>query len=289
MTVDNADKQRKPPWLKVRAFTGEGYTRISTLLKELHLNTVCQEANCPNRGECYNQGTATFLILGKVCTRNCKFCDIATGKPAPPDPLEPFRVAQAAFRMKLKHVVITSVDRDDLPDGGAAHFAATIRQIRERLPDATVEILTPDFRGNEEAWQIVLDAQPDIFNHNVETVPRLYPEVRPAARYSQSLELLSWIRRNSSITTKSGLMVGLGETFEELREVFADLAASRVSILTIGQYLAPSPKHYPVARYLSPEEFVRLREVAEEAGIPIVFSAPLVRSSYHAREVFSQV
>jgi len=285
---DNQIK-RKPAWLRVKAFTGPSYGHVSRLLKRHGLNTVCQAANCPNRGECFARGTATFLILGPVCTRNCRFCNIKSGKPEPPDKSEPRRVAEAAREMKLKHVVITSVTRDDLPDGGAAEFAETVRQHRWFLPEATVEILTPDFRGSFEAWGIIPDSPPDVFNHNIETVPRLYPLVRPSADYQRSLRLLEWMQENSKAVIKSGLMVGLGESSDELKLVFADLARNGVSILTIGQYLAPSKQHFPVAAYLHPEEFVRLGEEAQEAGIRTVVSAPLVRSSYQADIVLSQL
>jgi lipoic acid synthetase len=284
----NNETKRKPAWLRVRAFTGTGYNSVNRLLKRHGLNTVCQAANCPNRGECFNRGTATFLILGSVCTRNCRFCNIRTGKPAPLDPDEPRRVAGAAQEMQLKHVVITSVTRDDLPDGGAAQFAETVRLLRRCLPKATIELLTPDFGGQQEAWETVLESFPDVFNHNVETALRLYPLVRPGANYQRSLRLLRWMHENSDVVTKSGLMVGMGESFEELKAVFADLALSRVSILTIGQYLTPSKQHFPVVRYLPPDEFVQLAGEAKRAGIPTVVSAPLVRSSYQADVVFSQ-
>jgi lipoic acid synthetase len=273
---------KKPDWLKVRAFTGDGYRRVDKMLEGYRLNTVCQAANCPNRGECFNRGTATFLILGPLCTRNCRFCDIATGRPAPVDPDEPARLAEMAEKLGLKHVVVTSVNRDDLPDGGAAQFAETIRQIRKKLPAASVEILTPDFRNAPEAVDIIIKARPEVFNHNVETVPRLYRSVRPGAVYKRSLKLLQDIQQRSNIITKSGLMLGLGETSEELRRVFADLATIEVSILTMGQYLQPSKDHYPVIRYVSPDEFTLLGAEAMKAGIKKVVSGPLVRSSYKA-------
>ncbi len=253
-------------------------------MKDLHLNTVCHAANCPNRGECFNRGTATFLILGPTCTRNCRFCDIAPGKPPLPDIQEPVRVAKAAKTLNLRHVVVTSVTRDDLPDGGATQFARTIEEIRKALPKATVEVLTPDFKNAPDGPRIIMDASPDIFNHNVETVPRLYAQVRPGADYQRSLQLLHRVHKESAIVTKSGLMVGLGETREELQAVFADLARHRVSILTIGQYLAPSKAHIPVVRYVHPDEFDVLKKDAQQAGIPYVASAPLVRSSYRADE-----
>lgn len=280
--------KRKPTWLRVKAFTGTGYESVNRLLKRHGLNTVCQAANCPNRGECFNRGTATFLILGPVCTRNCRFCNIRTGKPALPDPDEPRRVTRVALEMQLKHIVITSVTRDDLPDGGALQFAETVRLLRHCLPKATIELLTPDFNGSQKAWRTIQESSPDVFNHNVETIPRLYPLVRPGADYQRSLRLLRWMHENSDLVTKSGLMVGMGESSEELKAVFADLARSRVSILTIGQYLAPSKQHFPVVRYLPPDEFVKLAEEAKRAGISTVVSAPLVRSSYQADIVFSR-
>lgn len=275
---------RKPKWLKVSGFTGDGYRRVDRMLKDLKLNTVCQAASCPNRGECFNRGTATFLILGPLCTRGCRFCNIATGKPQPVDPDEPARLAQMVAELELNHVVVTSVNRDDLPDGGASHFAKTIEAIRKELPAASIEILTPDFRNAPQAIDIIIEARPDVFNHNVETVPRLYRRARPGAVYQRSLNLLRDIEQRSEIVTKSGLMLGLGETADELRQVFDDLAAIRVSMLTIGQYLSPSKSHLPVVRYVSPEEFTILGAEAMQAGIKKVISAPLVRSSYRAEE-----
>ncbi len=274
--------QKKPSWLRVRAFSGSGFDHVNQLLKQHRLNTVCQAANCPNRGECFNRGTATFLILGPVCTRNCRFCDINSGQPVAVDADEPRRVAEMAKMLGLKYVVITSVTRDDLPDGGASHFAEVVRLLRELVEKVKVEILTPDFLGKPGAADTIIGSAPDVFNHNVETVPGLYSQVRPQADYQSSLALLKYIAVNSSITTKSGLMVGLGESFDELKTVFRDLANSSVSILTIGQYLAPSKNHYPVKKYVHPDEFVQLKEMAEAAGIPKVLSAPLVRSSYLA-------
>ena len=276
---------KKPEWLKITAPLGKDYKRVNNLIRDLNLNTVCHSANCPNRGECYNRGTATFLIMGQICTRGCRFCDIATGKPNHLDPDEPKRVAEAVKILGLKHVVVTSVDRDDLPVGGANHFVRTIEEIRKVLPKTTIEILTPDFRNIPEAPQIIIDSKPDVFNHNVETVPRLYQTARPGASYERSLNLLKVIKDNSDIITKSGLMVGLGETTEEMIEVFKDIASTcRIKILTIGQYLSPSKEHLPVVRYLHPDEFSELRHLAEEAGIPNVISGPLIRSSYRADE-----
>jgi lipoic acid synthetase len=274
--------EKKPSWLKVKAFRGAGFDRINRLLKERELNTVCQAANCPNRGECFNRGTATFLILGPVCTRNCRFCDVKPGQPAPVDIDGPARVARMARELELRHVVITSVSRDDLPDGGAGQFVEVVNRLRKELGTATVEILTPDFKTTPEVWNMIVGCHPDIFNHNIETVPRLYPEVRPQADYSVSLKLLKYVATESDIMVKSGLMVGMGESFDELQEVFRDLADSGVSLLTVGQYLAPSKDHYPVYRYLHPDEFLELRRLAEQAGIKQVFAAPLVRSSYLA-------
>lgn len=275
---------RKPPWLKVTAFSGSGYERVSHLLTDQSLHTVCQEANCPNRGECFNRGTATFLIMGPQCTRNCRFCNIQTGRPAALDAGEPARIAEVAARLKLRHVVVTSVTRDDLPDGGAGHFAATVTELRKRLPKASIELLTPDFRDCPEALPIIIKASPEVFNHNVETVPRLYTTVRPGADYRRSLDLLRHMARQSDMVIKSGLMVGLGETNDELEAVFADLADAGVQVLTIGQYLAPSKKHHPIDRYVPPEEFDRLAKAARASGIGKVFAAPLVRSSYRADE-----
>ncbi len=274
--------RRKPAWLKVRAFGGTEFNRVSGLLNDLHLNTVCQEANCPNRGECFNRGTAVFLLMGPVCTRNCGFCNVQTGRPKPLDSEEPSRVAEASRRMNLRHVVITSVTRDDLADGGAAHFAETVLAVRAALPTATIEVLTPDFRGSEDSLRTVMAARPDVFNHNVETVPRLYQRVRPSADYRQSLALLKSAGTYDHVLIKSGLMVGLGETKDELEHVFGDLAESRVSLLTIGQYLSPSSAHLPIARFVPPDEFDEYRRMAETAGIASVFSGPLVRSSYLA-------
>ncbi len=274
--------RRKPEWLKVSGFSGRGYEQINRLLRQYGLNTVCQAANCPNRGECFNRGTATFLIMGPKCTRNCRFCDVQPGRPAALDPDEPENVGAVSEQLKLKHVVVTSVTRDDLPDGGTGHFAATVEAIRSRAPSATIEILTPDFRGVPEAVNRIIEMNPDVFNHNIETVPRLYRSVRPAADYRRSLDLLKEVGRRSEIVTKSGLMVGLGETRTEMLAVFDDLARAGVKLLTIGQYLAPSKEHHPVVRYVTPDEFDSYRQDAKRAGIAQVFSAPLVRSSYKA-------
>ncbi len=274
----------KPDWLRKRLPVGANVQAMEGNLEQNRLHTICQEACCPNQGECFSKGVATFLIMGPTCTRNCRFCDIEPGRPRPLDPTEPARVAAAAADLQLRHVVVTSVTRDDLPDGGAGHFADVVAALRARLPAAAVEILTPDFRGVAGAVDIIIAARPDVFNHNVETVPRLYPAVRPGADYARSLALLAEVGRRSPIAVKSGLMVGLGETREELRTVFHDLAGAGVRLLTIGQYLAPSAAHHPVVRYLPPGEFAELRQEAEAAGIPLVAAAPLVRSSYRADE-----
>jgi lipoic acid synthetase len=278
-----ARPHRRPPWIRVRAPTGEAYRDLKRLMRAQSLHTVCEEAHCPNIGECWAHRTATFLILGDTCTRNCRFCNVATGRPAPPDPDEPQRVAQAVQAMGLKHAVITSVDRDDLPDGGAAIFAAVIRHVRRLQPGCTVEVLIPDFRGRIEPLQAVMDARPDILNHNVETAPRLFRAVQPQCRYEWSLAVLRnakalWPRA----TTKSGLMVGLGETVDEVLDVMRSLREVDVDILTIGQYLQPTKAHVPIARYYTPEEFDAFRQRGEEMGFRWVESAPLVRSSYHA-------
>jgi len=274
--------RQKPTWLRVKPFSGKTFEGVRQSLARHGLNTVCQAANCPNRGECFNQGTATFLIMGPLCTRNCRFCDIDPGQPGTLDPSEPARVAAAAKELGLGFVVVTSVTRDDLSDGGAAHIAQTVQDIHRVIPKAGVEVLTPDFRGNIASIDKVIQSRPDVFNHNVETVPRLYSQVRPGAVYSQSLKLLKYVSESSGIVTKSGLMVGLGETAAELQAVFYDLARIGVTVLTIGQYLAPSADHLPVVRYITPEEFEAYQKIAEEAGILRVLSGPLVRSSYNA-------
>jgi lipoic acid synthetase len=263
---------------------------MRNLLQRHGLNTVCQGALCPNQGECFGQGTATFLILGKTCTRNCTFCAIPTeDRPPAPDPDEARRIARASAELGLKHVVITSVTRDDLEDGGALHFAATVRALREINPGIIVEVLIPDFRGSAEALEKVMDSRPDILNHNLETVPRLYPEVRPQAVYSRSIELLRSAKAMAPDKfTKSGLMLGLGEEKDEVRRAMADLRDASCDLLTLGQYLRPSGKHHPVARYVTPDEFEELRLEGEKMGFKGVFSAPLVRSSFHAAEIFKR-
>jgi len=276
-------RERKPPWLKVRFPGGENYIRLKNIMREGRLNTVCEEAHCPNIGECWEAGTATFMILGDTCTRACGFCAVKTGRPPVLDRLEPVRVANAVREMGLTHAVVTSVNRDDEADGGASIFAATIRWIRKLSPRTSVEVLIPDFMGNWEALATVMAAQPEILNHNTESVPRLYRRVRPRARYQRSLELLRRAKElDPEAITKSGLMVGLGETKHELLMVFADLVDSGVDVLTLGQYLRPSAKHLPLVRYYEPEEFAELRAEALALGFRHVEAGPLVRSSYHA-------
>jgi lipoyl synthase len=278
-------RQPKPDWLKVRAPGSENYLRLKSIMRELALNTVCEDARCPNIGECWHHGTATFMILGDVCTRACSYCAVAHGKPNELDTAEPARVAEAVARMGLQYAVITSVDRDDLADGGASIFAATIRDTRARVPSCRIEVLIPDFQGMEAPLRAVLDAGPDVLNHNTETVPRLYRMARSGGRYTRTLELLERSRRYApAIATKTGLMVGLGEEIEEVVSVFDDLRQVGVSILTIGQYLRPSPAHAPMARYYHPDEFAELKRIALAKGFVHVESGPLVRSSYHAHE-----
>ena len=275
----------KPEWLKVRAPGSPSYTRLKGLMRELNLHTVCEEAQCPNIGECWNHGTATFMILGDVCTRACSYCAVAHGRPGPVDTAEASRVADAIRTLDLNYVVITSVDRDDLPDGGASVFADTIRETRARLPGCRIEVLIPDFQGNEAALHAVLDAGPDVLNHNTETVPRLYRMARSGGRYARTLELLDRSRRYApGIPTKTGLMVGLGEERDELIATLEDLRGVGVGILTIGQYLRPSAGHSPMVRYYHPDEFRDLKEAALGMGFVHVESGPLVRSSYHAHE-----
>ncbi len=274
---------RKPPWLKVRFPGGPNYIRLKGVMREGRLHTVCQEARCPNIGECWEAGTATFMILGDTCTRACGFCAVKTGRPLSLDGLEPVRVANAVREMGLAHAVVTSVNRDDQPDGGAAVFAATIRWIRKLSPGTTIEVLIPDFMGDWDALATVMAARPEILDHNTESVPRLYRRVRPKARYERSLELLRRAKElDPGAVTKSGLMLGLGETRHELLTVFADLVDAGVDVLTIGQYLRPGPKHLPVVRYYHPDEFAELQEEALALGFRHVEAGPLVRSSYHA-------
>ena len=278
-------RQPKPEWLKVKAPGSENYIRLKGIMKALRLHTVCEEARCPNIGECWHYGTATFMILGEVCTRACAYCAVAHGRPDAVDVAEPARVAEAVQAMALRHAVITSVDRDDLRDGGASIFAETIREVRSRVPDCRIEVLIPDFQGAEASLHTVLDAGPDVLNHNIETVPRLYRMARSGGKYPRSLELLDRARRYAPrIATKTGIMVGLGEETPEIVSVFEDLRRVGVSILTIGQYLRPTPKHAPMVRYYHPTEFAELKRVALDLGFAYVESGPLVRSSYHAHE-----
>ena len=278
-------RARKPRWLKVKAPGGPNYRRLDALMRSQGLHTVCEEANCPNIGECWERGTATFMILGDVCTRRCGFCNVKSGVPGLVDRAEPLRVAYAVEQMELRHCVVTSVDRDDLPDGGAGMFAATIRAIRARAPSCAVEVLTPDFRGQEMPLAKVIDARPDVFNHNVETVPRLYPVARRGSDFLRSCRVLENARQlDADVVTKSGLMVGLGETRDELLEAFATLREHGVQVLTVGQYLRPSEQHLPVVRYWHPDEFAELEREAYALGFESVASGALVRSSYHADE-----
>jgi lipoyl synthase len=278
-------RQPKPDWLRAKAPVGENFHELKKLARGLELHTVCESAQCPNIGECWNHRTATFMLLGDICTRRCGFCAVPKGKPGPIDQDEPRRVGEAVATLGLKHAVVTSVNRDDDNVGGARIFAETIRHIRRLTPDCKVEVLIPDFQGIEEALRVVLDARPDVLNHNTETVPRLYRAVRSGARYERSLELLANAKKFSpGILTKSGLMAGLGETFSELVEVFRDLGSRGVDILTVGQYLRPSRDHLPIARFYTPQEFVYLKEEALRFGFRHVESGPMVRSSYHAHE-----
>ncbi|MFQ3622723.1 MAG: lipoyl synthase [Acetobacteraceae bacterium] len=282
---------RKPPWIRVKAPTHPVYVETRRLIREKNLVTVCEEAACPNIGECWSQRHATMMIMGDTCTRACAFCNVATGLPGPLDATEPRRVAEAVAAMGLRHVVVTSVDRDDLEDGGASHFAAVINAIRSASPGTTIEILTPDFlRKGDRAIATVVAARPDVFNHNLETVPRLYPSIRPGARYFVSLRLLSRVKEmDPSIFTKSGLMVGLGEERGELVQVMDDLRAAEVDFLTLGQYLQPTVKHAPVARFVTPDEFGDLAALARGKGFLMVASSPLTRSSYHADSDFARL
>ncbi len=278
-------REPKPDWLKVRAPGSAGYLRLRGIMRDLKLHTVCEEAHCPNIGECWHHGTATFMIMGDVCTRSCGYCNVTHGAPAPLDPAEPDHLAEAVDAMSLDYVVVTSVDRDDLLDFGAGAFARTIRALRARRPSCRVEVLIPDFQGDEAALRTVVDAGPDVLNHNIETVPRLYRTARPGGRYARALELLDRARRLApTMPTKSGLMVGLGETMEEVVSVLGDLRRVDCRILTIGQYLRPSIAHLPMARYWTPDEFHELKRVALDLGFGHVESGPLVRSSYHAHE-----
>ncbi len=286
---DNPVK-RKPAWIRVKAPTSSAYHETRQIMRDNRLNTVCEEAACPNIGECWAKGHATMMIMGEICTRACAFCNVATGKPGALDPFEPTNVAAAVAKLGLQHVVVTSVDRDDLEDGGAEHFAQTIRAIREAAPGTTIEVLTPDFLRKEGAVEIVAAAKPDVFNHNLETVPRLYAEVRAGARYFHSLRLLDRVKQlDPTLFTKSGMMVGLGETQEEVLQVMDDLRAADVDFITIGQYLQPTPKHHAVERFVTPEEFQSYERQAYAKGFLMVSASPLTRSSYHAGDDFQRL
>ena len=284
-TTVSSSPARKPPWIKVKAPGGENYIRLKQLMRELDLHTVCEEARCPNIGECWEHQAATFMILGDVCTRNCAYCAVSHGTPKAFDPAEPVRLAEAVEAMGLQHVVITSVDRDDLPNGGAEAFAGCVMEIRKRLPDTTVEVLIPDFKGSQSALEIVMDARPAILNHNLETVERLYRQARPGGRYDRALKLLLRARRLvPDGLTKSGMILGLGEEWDELLVAMRDLRRSDVDILTLGQYLRPSDGHLPVARFYTPAEFDELGAIGRAMGFRHVQASPLTRSSYHAWE-----
>ena len=281
---------RKPAWIRVKAPTSEGYHETRKLMRARSLVTVCEEAACPNIGECWSKKHATVMILGDICTRACAFCNVATGKPNAVDPMEPENLAISVAELGMKHLVITSVDRDDLEDGGADQFVRCIERIRETTPETTIEILTPDFREKPGALEKVIAAKPDVFNHNLETVPRLYPSIRPGARYFHSLKLLDTVKREDpSIFTKSGIMVGLGETRTEVMQVMDDLRSADVDFLTIGQYLAPTKRHAPIDRFVTPGEFDDYRRIAEARGFLMVSATPLTRSSYHADSDFVQL
>jgi lipoyl synthase len=274
-------QKRKPSWLKIRLSGGENYSQVKKIVTENKLHTICQSGNCPNMGECWGNGTATFMILGEICTRSCRFCATRTGKPLPADQGEPVRVARSIRLMKLRHCVITSVDRDDLPDGGAQIWADTIREVRQQNPQTTIEVLLPDFMGKRADLDVVLAQKPDIVAHNLETVKRLTPQVRSAAKYERSLQVLQWISE-AGMKTKSGIMVGLGETFDEVMEAMDDLRRAGTHVLTIGQYLQPTVDHLPVEEYVHPDIFLQYKEEGLKKGFQIVESNPLVRSSYHA-------
>ncbi len=282
---------KKPAWIRVKAPTSAGYRATREVIREHRLTTVCEEAGCPNVGECWSQGHATMMIMGEICTRGCTFCNVATGRPDALDVFEPGRVADAVAKLGLNHVVVTSVDRDDLDDGGAEHFAQTIRAIRHRAPGTTIEVLTPDFlRCGPDALETVVAARPDVFNHNLETVPGLYPEVRPGARYFHSLRLLQRVKElDPAMFTKSGLMVGLGEERQAVLQVMDDMRSASVDFLTIGQYLQPTPKHHAVARFVTPEEFAAYEKAAWGKGFLMVSASPLTRSSYHAGDDFARM
>ncbi|MTI10074.1 lipoyl synthase [Curvivirga aplysinae] len=282
--------QRKPEWIRVKAPVSKDYRKTASLVRENNLVTVCEEAACPNIGECWAKKHATFMIMGEICTRACAFCNVTTGKPNGLDIFEPYRVADSTAKLGLEHVVVTSVDRDDLDDGGAQHFAETIKAIRERAPNTTIEILTPDFKDKKGAVEIVVEARPDVFNHNLETVPRLYPTIRPGARYYTSLNLLDRVKQlDPSIFTKSGIMVGLGETKIEIQQMMDDYRAADVDFLTVGQYLQPTPKHAAIDKFVTPEEFENYATMARAKGFLMVSSSPLTRSSYLAGDDFAEL
>lgn len=281
--------ERKPDWLKVR-YNGDAVNEVAEIMRDMGLNTVCKEANCPNLGECYKKHTATFMILGNICTRNCKFCNVTTGRPLPPDENEPENVAKAAKKLGLRHVVLTCSTRDDLDDGGAEHFAKTVRAIRKICPGATVETLISDMKMNTDALDIIADVHPDVINHNVETVKELQKAIRPQADYERSLNVLKYFKqKDKTLVTKTGFMVGLGETDEQINALLDDILATGCDILTIGQYLQPTKEHYPLDRYATPEDFARYKKIALEKGFRHVASAPLARSSYRAWEVLEGV
>ena len=280
--------KKKPNWIRSKLTNSKEFFLTKSIVNQHKLKTVCQEANCPNITECWSKRHATFLIMGETCTRSCSFCDVITGKPKPLNPLEPLNIAFAVKKLNLKHTVITSVDRDDLADGGANHFHDVIIETRKQNPETTIEVLTPDFLRKGDSYKIVVEAKPDVFNHNIETVPGLYRQVRPGSRYFSSLELLKNTKKiDKNIFTKSGLMVGLGENKDEIIQVMDDLLSANVDFLTIGQYLQPSTKHHPLERYYKPEEFEELKTIAESKGFLLVSSSPLTRSSYHADEDFA--
>lgn len=281
MTEETKGRERLPRWMKMQMPKGESYSRVKNLVSKHHLHTICTSGNCPNIGECWNRGTATFMILGDICTRNCKFCGVKTGKPLAPDAGEPRRIAESVQLMQLKHAVITSVDRDDLPDLGAGFWAETIREVKRLNPETSIEVLIPDFQGKAELIQLVVEAKPEVISHNMETVERLTPQIRSAAKYRTSLEVLRCIAA-SGVIAKSGIMLGLGETEEEVLQVMDDLRAVGCKVITIGQYLAPTLNHIQVVEYITPEQFDRYRVIGLEKGFSFVESSPLVRSSYRA-------
>ena len=282
--------KKKPDWIRSKILDTQTFFKTKAVVNKNNLHTVCQEANCPNITECWSKKHATFMIMGDTCTRGCAFCDVKTGKPGQLDPFEPFKIAKAVKELNLNHVVITSVDRDDLKDGGANHFKNVVLETKKNNPKTTIEVLTPDFLRKGDSFKKVLESNPDVFNHNIETVPSLYVKVRPGSRYYASIKLLDSVKKNKpNIFTKSGIMVGLGENRNEITQVMDDLRAARVDFLTIGQYLQPSPKHYPLQRYYHPNEFKELKDIASSKGFLLVASSPLTRSSYHADEDFKKL